>query len=323
MLNKKRIHPEEKSILHPRNIHRKRYDFKALGIACPELKPFIAVNAYGDESVDFSNPDAVKYLNKALLSHFYGLRFWDIPPGHLCPPVPGRADYMHYAADLLAESNNGNIPHGSSVRVLDIGTGANAIYPIIGHAAYGWNFTGTDIDPVSVKSANAIATENPGLSGHIECLLQRNKNHIFKGIIQSGETYDLTVCNPPFYASANEAEMHFSRKAKNLKLVGKKGLVKNFGGTHNELWTEGGELRFIESMVQESKLFANNCLWFTSLVSKQSHMNTILRFIQNASACQVKTIPMGQGQKNSRMVAWTFMEKGRHRDWFKYKPVNG
>ena len=44
----------------------------------------------------------MKALNKALLAHFYAVKHWDIPDGFLCPPVPGRADYVHHLADLLA-----------------------------------------------------------------------------------------------------------------------------------------------------------------------------------------------------------------------------
>jgi len=32
------------------------------------------------------------------------------------------------------------------VRGLDIGTGASAIYPLLGARVYGWSFLGTDID---------------------------------------------------------------------------------------------------------------------------------------------------------------------------------
>jgi 23S rRNA (adenine1618-N6)-methyltransferase len=44
-----------------------------------------------------------------LLISYYDIQKWDIPH-YLCPPIPGRADYIHYIADLLAESNNGIIP---------------------------------------------------------------------------------------------------------------------------------------------------------------------------------------------------------------------
>ncbi|MEO6324921.1 MAG: RlmF-related methyltransferase, partial [Thermoanaerobaculia bacterium] len=125
--------PAEKPGLHPRNPHRHRYDFSQLIASSPALGPYVRPNAHGDPSIDYANPDAVLALNRALLKHVHGIAHWDVPPGFLCPPVPGRADYLHHAADLLAGSNGGEIPRGSGVRVLDIGVGANVIYPVIGH----------------------------------------------------------------------------------------------------------------------------------------------------------------------------------------------
>jgi 23S rRNA A1618 N6-methylase RlmF len=49
---------------------------------------------------------------------------------YLCPPFLEETDYIHYIADLLASSNNGIIPK-HAVQGLDIGVGANCIYPIM------------------------------------------------------------------------------------------------------------------------------------------------------------------------------------------------
>ncbi|MCP5854081.1 RlmF-related methyltransferase, partial [Klebsiella pneumoniae] len=84
----------------------------------------------------------------------------DIPADYLCPPIPGRADYIHVAADLLAEDNAGEVPKGAQVRALDIGVGVNCIYPLLGHSDYRWRFLGSDIDPVALASAKAIVQAN-------------------------------------------------------------------------------------------------------------------------------------------------------------------
>ena len=126
-VEKKKTFPQQKSGLHPRNRHRSRYDFPALIASCPALAPFVKPNAWGDVSVDFADPAAVKMLNRALLQHFYGIEHWDIPADYLCPPIPGRADYLHHLADLLATSNGGEIPRGKGVAILDVGVGANCI----------------------------------------------------------------------------------------------------------------------------------------------------------------------------------------------------
>src|ERR1035437_1265681 len=106
-MQEKKVHPAIKTQLHPRNRHRERYDFTLLCKSYPDLKRYVALNAYNDESIDFSNAEAVKALNKALLKHYYDISFWDIPAGYLCPPIPGRADYIHHIAELLATTNGG------------------------------------------------------------------------------------------------------------------------------------------------------------------------------------------------------------------------
>ena len=203
MVPEKREHPKEKEGLHPRNLHRNRYDFEELIRSWPELDRFVAKNKFKDLSVDFFDPEAVKALNRALLKHCYGIDYWDIPEGYLCPPVPGRADYLHYLADLLAIRNNGKIPKGSQVRCLDVGTGANCIYPLLGNRIYGWSFVGSDIDPEAIRNASHIVEKNPTLKPTIEIRLQADPNDIFNHLIKPGEYFDLALCNPPFHASAS------------------------------------------------------------------------------------------------------------------------
>lgn len=307
----------EKTALHPRNPHRFSYNFKALINTCPALAEYVFINQYQIESIDFANASAVKCLNLALLKHFYGLEYWDIPPHFLCPPIPGRADYIHYLADLLAETNHGNIPTGSTVKVLDIGTGANCVYPIVGNRSYNWQFVGSDIDKTAIASAQKIVDLNPLLKNAIECRWQNNAQHIFKGIIQPEERFDLTLCNPPFHASAAEANAGTIRKWKNL---GKKPQAAlNFGGQNAELWCKGGEETFVCKMVEESTLFSENCLWFTSLISKKTTLPKVYNMLKKVKALEVKTIEMAQGQKVSRFVAWTFLSKSAQQEWQKRK----
>jgi 23S rRNA (adenine1618-N6)-methyltransferase len=312
----------EKQILHPRNQHRSRYDFPQLIKSSPQLKPFVFVNQYGDESVDFSNPQAVKSLNAALLKHFYQIANWDIPEHYLCPPIPGRADYIHYLADLLAAVNGDRIPRGHHVKVLDIGVGANCIYPLIGHQEYGWQFIGADIDKRAVDSATNIAAVN-GLQKYLQFRHQPVQQHIFKGIVKPGETFELTLCNPPFHASAEEAMAGSQRKVRNLGKQKGRETVLNFGGQHSELWCRGGELEFIRNMIKESSQIAKQSCWFTTLVSKSAHLSMVYYALENAGVTAVRTVEMAQGQKQSRFLAWSFLSKTEMEDWFKklnFKP---
>ncbi len=308
MLQKKE-HPKEKPGLHPRNKHRTRYNFKELIRSSPALAPFVRLNDYEDESIDFANAEAVMLLNKALLKQYYGVDHWSIPPGYLCPPIPGRADYIHYIADLLGSYNNGVIPTGPQIKCLDIGVGANCIYPIIGNKEYGWSFVGSDIEPVAIQSAASVIETNARLKGKVELRLQPNSKDIFRGVIRTGEHFDLTICNPPFHASWEEAQAGTLRKLSNLKGKRITKATLNFGGKNKELWCEGGEEKFVQKMITQSKLMASSCFWFSTLIAKSSHLKSVYSALKKAEAVDVKTIPMNQGNKVSRIVAWTYVNR--------------
>ena len=295
-----------KTMLHPRNQHREGYDFARLVAQSPELAAFAITNPLGQTTIDFQNVLAVRMLNRALLKTYYNINFWDIPPHYLCPPIPGRVDYIHYLADLLAQSNNQEIPRGRNVKVLDIGTGASLVYPLIGQSEYGWHFTGVDIDPIAIKSAQQICQFN---KLKITLRHQNNRENIFKGVIEPRDAFHVTMCNPPFHSSIEQADKGTQRKWANL---GKGHSQKlNFGGQNAELWCPGGEIKFIASMVEQSIEFAEQCLWFTSLVSKKDNLQPLSRILEKAKVANFKVIEMAQGQKTSRFVAWTYVKENQ------------
>lgn len=313
MSSKKR--QEEKARLHPRNKNRKRYDLNALIISTPELVNYVRPNKYGEDSIDFSNPIALKALNSALLNHYYGIANWEFPDENLCPPIPGRADYIHHIADVLAENNFGTIPTGNNITCFDIGVGASCIYPIIGVVEYNWKFIGSDINPKSIDSAKHIVNSNPAIKDKIECRLQGNRKDVFYGIIDKEEKIDFTICNPPFHSSFEDAEKGTRRKIKNLSGKKEKNPIHNFAGISDELICDGGEYKFIHKMIKESKKFSENCFWFSTLVSKQSNLKGIYSSLKKIEASQIKTIPMGTGNKSSRIVAWTFFTAEEKKAW--------
>lgn len=315
MKQKKKPTDTLKPKVHPRNKYTGRYDFPALVKSFPTLKEFVILNPNGEETINFADAEAVKCLNKAILIHHYGISYWDIPDGYLCPPIPGRADYIHHLADLACRSNFGKIPQGNKIKVLDIGVGANCIYPIIGISEYGWSFIGSDIDPLAVDNANEIIAKNPLLKDNATCLLQNDKKDYFYGIILKEEKVDFTLCNPPFHSSWEDAQEGTIRKVKNL--TGEKVAVAdlNFGGQNNELWYEGGEARFVKNMIRQSKKFGQSVFWFSSLVSKQSNLKAIYSTLEELGASEVETLEMGQGNKSSRVVTWTFLTKEEQMAW--------
>jgi len=303
MPKEKRIHPPVKSSLHPRNKHRERYDFELLTQSLPALEAFVITNKFGDASINFFDPQAVIMLNKALLKHYYEVASWEIPENYLCPPIPGRADYIHYVADLFLDGA-GQVK--KLVKCLDIGVGANCIYPIIGQHEYGWTFVGSDIDTTAIASAQKIIDNNPQLKTRASLRHQRNPKNVFTDIILAGEFFDLSICNPPFHASAKEAHASTLRKQSNLKGKKVQHAKLNFGGQSNELWVEGGELKFLTNMIYESRRFGSQCQWFTSLISKEANLPTIYKTLDVVNPTSVKTMDMSQGNKISRVVAWSF-----------------
>lgn len=259
--------------LHPQNKHRKGYDFELLIQKNRRLNAFLFENKFKVRSIDFSNPLAVKELNRSLLRTHYGIHYWDFPDDNLCPPIPGRVDYIHDVSDLI-QSND-------PVKVLDIGTGATCIYPLLGSAEYQWTFVGTDVDSDSMVSAQKI---------------------IDKNVLKEDERFDIAICNPPFYKSAAEAQGANARKSRNLG----NNPVRNFSGNNNELWYEGGEKAFLHTYLYESSLFPKSSEWFTSLVSKKENVASLEKSAKKLGAKTFKVIPMQQGNKVTRIVAWSY-----------------
>ena len=297
------IRPSVKEQLHPRNRFRSGYDFARLLASSPQLAAFVAPNAYGDASIDYADPAAVKALNQALLKQAYGIDNWDVPPDYLCPPIPGRSDYLHHLADLPGVSAPSR---RQPVSVLDIGMGANCIYPLIGAREYGWHFVGTDVDPVALQWAHQMVAANPAVTDLIECRLQTSPRACFDGVVRAGEAFDLSMCNPPFHASAEAAAEGNRRKRRNLGHAKSSTPALNFGGQASELWCDGGELAFVGRMIAESAERPQLCRWFTTLVSKSAHLPRLFQSLEEVDVLDVKTVEMTHGQKKSNILAWTF-----------------
>lgn len=296
---------KSKSPLHPKSLHHDRYEFPPLLKVNPSLKNHVFTNDYGSETINFFDPIAVKELNKALLLHHYHLQYWDIPAQYLCPPIPSRADYIHHLADLLARTE---VAQQLPIRCLDIGTGANCIYPLIGASHYNWHFVGTDIDVLALEAAQKNIKNNPLVADKISLRLQRDKQHLLVGTIEADEFFHFTLCNPPFHASAKEAAAGTRRKLNKLKKSTTRESALNFGGQSNELWYPGGEIKFLQNYIQESLTFGNQVLWFTSLVSKEENIPKIKKALQAVNYTSMKIIDMQHGSKKSRIVAWSFQQ---------------
>lgn len=282
--------------LHPRNKHKNGYNFDVLTKHNKNIASLITKNDYGTVTIDFSDPKAVKELNVTLLDVHYGIQKWNFPDENLCPPIPGRVDYIHYVSDLLAESSITD-----KITILDIGTGATCIYPLLGAKEYDWNFVATDIDLDSLHIAQDIITDN-NFDAKIILRQQFDEANILKGIIEKGDSFSAVICNPPFYKSETEAKGANARKSRNLGT----NAVRNFAGNNNELWYPGGEKAFLHNYLYQSSLYKDTSVWFTSLVSKKETIKSLQKSGEKLKVKEMKVIPMHQGNKVTRIVAWQF-----------------
>jgi len=281
--------------MHDKNPFNKEYDLDTLTEHYPTLKEFVFVNEYGNKTIKFQNKKAVNALNSALLKVHYGI-LWEIPDNNLCPPVPGRLDYLLHVSDLIKKTD---------VNLLDIGTGANLIYPILATCHFKWQCTGSEVNKEALQNAQNIIDKNKILQ-KTTLRYQKFKSNILNDIIQPGDFFDVVVCNPPFSKDLKDSNRKTHRKNNNLDL--EEYANKNFGGTPTELWYKGGEVAFIKKMALESVDFKAQVNWFTSLISKKENIKDIKRAIKKTQPSEVKVIDMEHGNKISRFIAWTFTE---------------
>ncbi len=290
--------------MHPQNPYYKRYDLKKLAKHYPALQKYIVLNPSGEETIDFSSSSAVYELNKAMLLADFKLADFHLPTGYLIPPIPGRLDYLLHVRDFLSEKFNSVVDF--KLRGLDIGTGANGIYCILGAQHFNWNMVGTESDAKAVEIAKANIQHTKALLDKVEIRHQENKSFLFATIIQPNERFDFTICNPPFHSSKEEALKGSLRKFKNLGgATNKKELSLNFEGQANELWCNGGEALFIKRLIRESIRFKDQVKVFTSLVAKADNLLKIEKQLKKVKA-NYHIIPMSQGHKISRCILWWF-----------------
>lgn len=283
--------------MHDNNKHKHGYDLELLSESFPDLKPHFITKEDGLISIDFTNPASVLALNSALLKEHYGVTNWELPEQYLSPPIPSRVDYILHLADLVGENH---------VTGLDIGTGANMIYPILGTAIFNWKMVGSEVDEDSYAFAKALQEKitMPKMRkvSNINLRFQEDRGSILKNIIKPQELYDFTMCNPPFYSSEDEAVKANMRKNKSL---GNASRNRNFGGKSHELWCNGGEALFVKRLIKESIDYKSQVGWFTSLISRKENLPKLEKQLKKMKATY-KIIPMNSGNKKNRFIAWQF-----------------
>jgi 23S rRNA (adenine1618-N6)-methyltransferase len=275
--------------MHPKNIFNEGYDFIALSEEATELKPLLIKNEYDRWTIDFSRKENVRLFNQVLIKKYMGIDYWEFPEANLCPTIPGRADYLYYLKDELGLGEK---------RILDIGTGATLVYPLLGNALFNWKFVGSEISTKSIENVTKILSRNNIAKSDIEIRQQKVKRNFFKNIVHENEIFDACICNPPFFESERQAQSWNWKKWQNDK-------TKSVG-TLSELVVKGGEKQFITTMIKESMQFKDQIKLFTSLVSKQSSIPIIQKACAEHNIASLKFIEMKTGRKDSRIAVWKF-----------------
>ncbi|KDQ57248.1 hypothetical protein JAAARDRAFT_157432 [Jaapia argillacea MUCL 33604] len=281
--------------MHLRNPYRAPPDFVHLAESYPALKHIMS-----GASVNFTDDLFQRSLTEALLHRDFGLKL-TLPHNRLCPPVPNRLNYILWLQDIItATSPDGSLP----VRGLDVGTGASAIYPLLGCKTDSrWSFVGTEIDPDSIVSARRNANQN-NLSDRIRIVEAAPDGPLFGPLHGDHDSpalpqFDFTMCNPPFYSSANEV----------LQLAELKSLPPNAvrTGAEVEMITPGGEVAFVSRMIDESLIIGTRCKWYTSMLGKLSSIAELVPLLRQHHITYGIT-EFEQGRTRRWAIVWTLTD---------------
>lgn len=287
--------------MHPRNVFANiKADFFVLGKRQPCFRPFVEQCSLGLWYVNFKSWEVTRALNRALLVDVYGLVSWDIPKGHLCPPVPNRASYIHWLEDLLQLSHPCGRPgiECEGVRGIDIGVGSNCVFPLLGSTANRWSFIGIDVTDVALIWADKNRLDNPDLASRIKIrdarrsgTLHMKRNDSAVLAVQMGERFSFCMCNPPFFETMKHA---------------KRNPGTNFGGTLAELCCTGGEETFIRRMYNESLVTKDRVHWYTTMCGKKETLKSLRCLLDTAKVPAIRTARFLQGKTVRWGVAWSF-----------------
>lgn len=246
--------------------------------------------------VDFKDWESTRALTASILRVKYDVQGWDIPSGHLVPPVPNRLNYLSWLhkLDALSAPTWRETGDGAHVRVLDIGTGASVIYPLLGAATYGWSFVGSDVTDVALEGAKANARLNPHLDALIEIRDARASDgtfNVLSGVVKPDEKFTFCMCNPPFFESLDEAGLNPNTAC---------------GGTSTEMVCEGGEEAFIKAMFRDSLEMKHSIHWFTTMCGKKKTMTKMRSVFHTMRVPAVRTTELVQGKTSRWCIAWSF-----------------
>ncbi|CAJ2502095.1 Uu.00g049480.m01.CDS01 [Anthostomella pinea] len=285
-----------------RRLYTTELDFRAIGAEDHDFRDVLE----GDSHLDFSKPTSVMQLTKTLLRLDFGLLI-DLPNDRLCPPVPNRHNYVLWMKDLINSSSASSglgcdrdeHEHEHRVTGLDIGTGASAIYPLLGCAQRpSWSFIATDIDAESL----AYARKNVAFN-HYQSRIRVVDRVVTDPLVPLDalgiERIDFVMTNPPFYTSDSELQDLAKQKARPPNSA--------CSGAPVEMVCEGGEVGFVQRIMDESMVLGERVRWYTSMLGKRSSLETLVGMLHKRGILNYAVTTFVQGNKTRRWaLGWSF-----------------
>lgn len=284
-----------------RTLYHRELNFRALGKQDAELG---ALLSKGGSHLDFTDPQAVMQLTKTLLRLDFSLHI-ELPLDRLCPPVPNRHNYVLWLKDLIDSTSPSYSPAYEPARRvtgLDIGTGASLVYPLLGCAQRpAWSFFATDVDAKSLAFARRNIELN-NLQSRVR-VVGRGVDAPLVPLDELGvEAIDFVMVNPPFYTSESEL----------LDLARQKSRPPNSActGAPIEMVCEGGEIGFVERIIDESLQLRTRVQWYTSMLGKQSSLDVLIGVLMGHGIDNYAVTAFVQGNKTRRWaLGWSFDHK--------------
>ena len=236
-------------------------DFLTLIKEFPELKKYILKQNEDNEAefqFDWSNNELSLLMDKSILNYYFDIKYYDIPKGFLIPPIPSRINYINLINSIITKLIK-DIDIKNIIGI-DIGTGANIIYPILGYSIYKWKFICTEINKEAYNNAKLILQKN-NLENNINIIKQNNKDNIFISILNRENKYIFSMCNPPYYNYENEIKLEDKKRDNEY----------NF----DEIYYKNGEYGFFQRYFEESICYKNNVFLYTILIGKKINAENI------------------------------------------------
>ncbi|CBQ68542.1 conserved hypothetical protein [Sporisorium reilianum SRZ2] len=295
----------------PKLYRFKTPNFRQLAIKYPTtFGTFVKDDGGYEAKLDFHDAEAVRCLAQTLLLDDFHLDA-TFSPTNLCPMIPNRLAYISFVHELLAWTlptwhvleHFRRRPLDAAVRGLDVGTGASAIYPILGAACFAaWRFVATDVDGASLAYAreHVVGRARDEVKQRIELVPVAEEDAF---VPEREEAYDFTMCNPPFYSSQHEID--------DLARIKRQPANAVCHGTPSEMITSGGEVSFVQRMIRESLTPAPKVRWWTCMLGRLSSVVTLSAELKQLAKAGkvggwgVHELATGGGRTKRWVILWT------------------